>query len=242
MAATLRSEWGKTWSVRSGWLCLVGAALLVAFVATSLANDFAHDTTTGHVPPDATMATIDAVGPALLLGSAAFAMFAVLLVTSEYTTGSIRSTFQAQPRRHVVLAGKAVIAAGCALVSGAATAAAAYAGSEYFLTTHAAGGAPSLVDTAVRGGVLCGVEAVLVVGLGAVVRRSVGTLATALVLLTGTVVLPDRVNAWTPGGQAARLLDSASDGTDQLVALAVLVAWSAAVYGLGAVLLHRRDA
>jgi ABC-2 type transport system permease protein len=242
---TLGSEWGKAWSVRSPVLCLLGAALLTATAAVTFANDFVHGITIGERAADATLPLDQAVGPAVLIGTTAFVAFALLPVTAEYATGSIRSTFLVQPRRRVVLAAKAVVVGGSALVTGIVAGAVAVAGSRLVLGTHAApSGAPGPLP--VKVGLVLGLDAVLVVGLASLLRSSVGTLAAGAVLTTATAVLPDRLNAWTPAGAGLRLL--AGDpgqypaGHAGSVALAVLVAWSAVMYATGAWLLERRDA
>src|ERR1700709_2424737 len=63
MWRTVGAEWGKTWSVRAPWACLVATAALIMGTATSLANDFVHGIGTGEQPAGATMAVVDAVGP-----------------------------------------------------------------------------------------------------------------------------------------------------------------------------------
>src|SRR3978361_635206 len=110
MWRTVGSEWGKTWSVRAPWACLLATAALVLVTATSLANDFVHGVGTGEHPPGAVMPLADAVGPALQFGQLVFATFALQLITAEYSTGSISATLRAQPRRHLVVLSKATIA------------------------------------------------------------------------------------------------------------------------------------
>lgn len=103
MLATLWSEWGKTWSIRSPLICLAGAMALTVATAMTLANDFLHSMRIGETPPDATLLPIDVVTQAVLTGLVVFAAFAMLPVTSEYTTGTIYSTLRAQPQRLRVL-------------------------------------------------------------------------------------------------------------------------------------------
>ncbi|WP_194906969.1 ABC transporter permease [Catenulispora rubra] len=92
----IRSEWIKLWSVRSTW-----CALYVAAVGTiGLAATYALVAKPGEVEP--TNALQGAV-----FGQLAFGVLGVLVVSSEYTTGLIRTTFATVPRRRVVIAAKA---------------------------------------------------------------------------------------------------------------------------------------
>jgi ABC-2 type transport system permease protein len=245
MRATLASEWGKTWSVRSPALTLLGGALLTLVVALSLANDFVHGITVGRAPADATMPVPDALAPALLFGTTVFVAFAMLPVTSEYATGSVRSTFLAQPRRGLVLAAKTIVVALGSTVTGALVGAAGLLGTRWVLGDHAAPlDAPALL--VLKAGLLLAAYAVLVAGVACVVRSPAGTLAAGIAVTSGTLFFPERVNAWTPGGAGLRLLAGDTGqypgAADSLVALAVLAAWAAAGYAAGAWLLNRRDA
>jgi ABC-2 type transport system permease protein len=230
------------WSVRSPALCLLGAGVLTVLAALTLANDFVHGITIGDRAADATLPPDEAVGPAVLLGTAVFVAFAMLPVTSEYVTGSIRSTFLAQPRRRLVLAAKTAVTAGSGLVVGVVTGWAAEAGSRLVLGDHAApSGTPG--PLALNVGAVLALDAVLVAGLASLLRSPVGTLAAGMTITSAALMLPDRLNAWTPAGATVRLI-SGDHGEYPAgpVALAVLVAWSAAVYAAGSWLLERRDA
>ncbi|MEU4168358.1 ABC transporter permease [Streptomyces sp. NPDC026665] len=98
----LHSEWTKIKSVRSTmWtlgtflLLVIGIGLLVAVQTT--------DEEFGDVP-----FTVPAfIG--LLLGQLCLLTLGVLVVSSEYGTGMIRTTFTASPQRHRVLAAKLII-------------------------------------------------------------------------------------------------------------------------------------
>lgn len=242
MWATLRSEWGKTWSVNAPWLCLLGTALLIMITATSLANDFVHSITIGENDADASMPVTDAVGPAVLFGLVVFAAFAMLLVTAEYSTGSIRSTLQAQPRRQLVLASKALIGMACGLVIGALIGWAALAGSEAVLGNLAAVTAEPDAAVVGRVAVLLALDAALVIGLAAIIRSAVGTLAVSFILLTATLALPSRVNVWAPGGAASQFLSGSTVSYPLLAGLAVVAGWTFVVYLLGSWSLNSRDA
>ncbi|MEZ0106951.1 ABC-2 type transport system permease protein [Catenulispora sp. EB89] len=111
----IRSEWIKLWSVRSTW-----CALYVAVAGTiGLAATYALVAKPGEVEP--TNALQGAV-----FGQLAFGVLGVLVVSSEYTTGLIRTTFATVPRRRVVIAAKAGLLFAVLVVVGEAVSFAAF--------------------------------------------------------------------------------------------------------------------
>lgn len=242
MRATLSSEWGKTWSVRSPWLCLAGMVGLIVVTAASLANDFLHGISIGEVEPAATMPTSDAAAPAVLAGLVVFAAFAMLPVTGEYSTGTLRSTLLAQPRRQLVLACKAAITATSGLVVGGLAGGLAEMASGLVLGARAEEMPGSSLATLARVAMLLALAGVLVVGLAVIVRSAVGTLAAAFVLLTGTLALPERLAVWLPGGAAAEFLSGGTERYPLATGLLVVGGWAVVAYAAGAWLLERRDA
>jgi ABC-2 type transport system permease protein len=237
----VRAEWGKTWSLRSTFLCLAGAFGLICATAWTLANDFLYGLAHGDPTAGTTMRPIDAVAPAVQFGLLLIAAFAMLPVTSEYASGSIRSTLQAEPRRRVMLAAKTVVSASSAAVAAFATVAAAGGIVRLTLGDHAEADA-SDPATAARAGLIVLVNAVIVVGLAAVVRHSVGALALSFVLFVATLALPPGVAVWAPSGASAAFLTDDSTSYPAVVGLVVTAAWALGVYAAGALVLRRRDA
>jgi ABC-2 type transport system permease protein len=242
MIRALRAEWGKTFSILSPFLCLVGTVLLVVVTTATLGNDFVHGISTGEHPAQLTMRVTDVLGSAVQFGLLTFAAFAMTLITSEYSSGSIRSTFQAQPRRAVVLAGKTIIAAVLGLAAGCITGGLGLASGYLALNGHAAPHAEAPAVTVLRVGALFAVAAALVVAIGAIVRNAVGTLAIGAVLLVGMLALPPSISKWAPAGAAGQFLTASGTDYPPSIGLLVVVAWAAVAYTLASVLLHRRDA
>lgn len=111
----IASEWIKLWSVRSTWF-----ALHVAGAGTiGLAITYALVAKTGDVEPT------DALQGAVF-GQLAFGVLGVLAVSSEFTTGSIRTTFATVPRRRGVIAAKAWLLFAVLVVAGEAMSFAAF--------------------------------------------------------------------------------------------------------------------
>lgn len=176
LAQVARMEWIKLRSLRSTWwtLAITAAGTIAIGVAVG------HDTV--NPASDVTNNGLAGVVPGLLLSGA----LGVLIMTSEYSSGLIRATLAAVPRRPLVLAGKAVVFGGVALVVGEAASFA-----SFFAATAALRHgipAPTLGEPGVlRAVMLSGTGFCLIgllgLGLGAIIRHS----AAALGVLVGGV-------------------------------------------------------
>lgn len=114
----LHAEWTKLRTLASTyWLLLAAAALTIA-VSAAVAAAFSCQPgecalgQTGADPARISLTGID-------LGQAVVAVLAVLAVGGEYSTGMIRLTLAAMPRRLTVLSAKAAVITGCVTAAGA---------------------------------------------------------------------------------------------------------------------------
>ena len=108
LKGALASEFTKLRSVRStywtlGALFIVSVGLAVAITAGTAAN-FANNPG-NKAGFDATQASL---GAFFELGQLIIAVLGAMVITSEYSTGMIRTSLTAQPRRGVVYAAKAI--------------------------------------------------------------------------------------------------------------------------------------
>lgn len=112
LAQVARMEWVKLRSLRSTWwtLAVTGAGTVAIGIAVGL--------DTVNRATDATSNALSGVVPGLLLAG----VLGVLTMTSEYTSGMIRATFAAVPRRPLVLAAKTLVFGGVMLAVGEAAA------------------------------------------------------------------------------------------------------------------------
>jgi len=115
----LRSEWTKFRTLRSTWWSLAAmfvVSLGVSITATAVYT--AHYATLG--PADTAQFHDDTIGlflqPGSTFGQLAIAVLGVLLIATEYSTGMIRATMLATPRRTPVLLAKAAVLAGVVFV------------------------------------------------------------------------------------------------------------------------------
>jgi hypothetical protein len=113
----LRSEWTKFRSVRSTyWTYLVAAVLGIGLAAMICAISASHYSTDPTLrfdwnPTDRSIRSLE-------LAQLAFAVLGVLVVTAEYSTGMIRTSLAAVPRRVRMMTAKLVVFAVASVVIG----------------------------------------------------------------------------------------------------------------------------
>jgi ABC-2 type transport system permease protein len=111
MRQAVHAEWTKLRTVPStGWLLIAVIAVTVGVSAMT--------TSIVKCPASCSADTTKLSLTGILLGQAAVVALAVLVVTAEYSTGMIRVTLAAVPRRSVLLAAKAAVVTAVALAAG----------------------------------------------------------------------------------------------------------------------------
>jgi ABC-2 type transport system permease protein len=259
LAGTLRSEFTKTRSVRSTYwtmfmLVLASLAWSVAFCAGE-ASRWAHMSAADRAGFDPTQSSI--VGLALL-GQLVIVVLGTLSITSEYSTGMIRTSLTVMPRRGVLYGAKATVFAAVALVVAFLTSFASFFLGQALLRSTHAGATLSQPDVlrAVIGSALyvalCGLFAF---GLGAILRSTAGAMTTAYGLLFLVPQLAKALPAawyadverWLPGGDVVNAVTTTQiQNNPNLFSawgeFAVFGAYTAILLILGAVLFRRRDA
>ena len=115
LAGTLRSEFTKLRSVRSTyWTIAAVVVVSVGFAAIAglaIANNI-HNNPVNKAGMDTTQASL---GAFFELGQLIIAVLGVLVITSEYSTGMIRTSLAVMPRRGVLYAAKAMVFAAVTL-------------------------------------------------------------------------------------------------------------------------------
>ncbi|MCX5329655.1 ABC transporter permease [Streptomyces sp. NBC_00140] len=255
----LRAEWAKFWSLRSSWITLGVALLLLVAIGAIASATYSPDAVAGDGPPGpGGGGASDAVSLALTgltFASLAIGVLGVLVSAGEYSTGMIRSTLAAVPRRLPVLWSKSAVFGAVALVITTAAALAAFTlgsvgldGEKIALSLGDDGVLRSLVGA----GLYLGLVAVWGVALGALVRSTAGGIAIlvgVLLILGGLATLlpdswEDTVTPYLPGnaGSAVYSLHEASDSLSPGAGLAVFVGWVALTLAGAAYRLARTDA
>jgi ABC-2 type transport system permease protein len=112
LGEALHAEWTKLRTLPgTPWLA---AAIVAATVSVSTAAASAVSCPSGSCGVDPTKLSLTGID----LGQAVAAVFAVLVISSEYSSGMIRITMSAVPRRVTVLTAKATIVSGLVLAAG----------------------------------------------------------------------------------------------------------------------------
>jgi ABC-2 type transport system permease protein len=251
-ARVIRSEWIKFWSLRSTGVTLAVAFALLVGIGLLAASMYGSDT--GGPGPNGDSGPVDTSLAGLNFAQLAFGTLGVLFMAGEYSTGMIRSSLTAVPKRLPVLWGKIAVFTGVAFVAGLAGAAIAFTGGQALIGDAGASWSDPGVARAVIGSavVLAG-SGVLGLALGALMRSTpaaITTLFGALFLLTGVaqLLLPE---GWRDGvsqvlptnaGEAFTAVTQSSGALTPWAGLAVFVAYLAAVTAAGAWRLRRSDA
>jgi ABC-2 type transport system permease protein len=256
--AALNAEWTKlTTTPGPRWMLL---AVIIATAALGVLADAATRCPSGSCQVDPAKVSLTGI----YLSQAIVVVFAAAVMSSEYSTGMIRVTFSAMPRRGAVLAAKAAVITGPVLAAGAVAVLGSLLAGGLILPGHgftAAHGYPALsmadgpVLRAATGSVLYLVLiGLLSLGAAAVVRET----AAAIGIVLGLLYIVPVVAATLGGSHLARHLQQIAPMTAGLTiqattglrglplspwaGLGVLAAWSAAALLAGGLLLRLRDA
>ena len=133
----LRSEWVKLRSVRSTfWALTVTVVLgigLGALISAVTAHGYAKFSVSDKLSWDPTALSLDGIGIATL----AIAVLGVLCISSEYSSGMIRTSLIAVPKRGRVLAAKSLVFAVVTFVVGEAVSFTAFFAGQALISGHA---------------------------------------------------------------------------------------------------------
>jgi ABC-2 type transport system permease protein len=258
MQDSLYAEWTKLRTTAStSWLL---AAVIAATVALGAVADAAARCPAGRCPIDPAKTSLTGI----YLGQAIVVILAAAAISSEYSSGMIRVTFTAMPRRITVLAAKAVTITALVLAAGGVAVLGSVLAGRLILPGHGftpAHGYPPLwlgdgpVLRAAAGSVLyLALIALLSLGAAVAVRDTTATIGTVLGLLyvvpivaagLGNSHLARHLQQVAP--MPAGLAIQATTGLRSLpispwAGLGVLAAWAAAALLAAGLLLRLRDA
>jgi ABC-2 type transport system permease protein len=247
----LHAEWTKLRTAGgAGWLLLAAIVVTVALSALAAAAVGSPSAEPVSDPVKASLTGVQA-------GQALVAVLAVLVISGEYGTGMIRVTLAAAPRRHEVLAAKAVLLTGVVLAAGTLAVLGSVLAGRFILPPAVP--ALSLSDAstlrAAGGSVLYLVlVALLALGAATTVRDAAAAMGVVLGLLYLFPIVSSLVSdpAWQRhlrqiGPATAGLAIQATANLRDLpvspwAGVGVLTAWAAAALFIGGLLLTRRDA
>jgi ABC-2 type transport system permease protein len=255
-AAALKAEWTKFRTVAGPSCLLAGAVTLTVAVGAAAASAARCQSAKCGIDP--AMVSFTGIGP----GQAAVAVAGVLAIGNEYSTGMIKLSLTAMPRRLTWLFAKAAVLTAPVLAASAlAVAATALAGrlilpGHGFTPAHGYASLTSATDLRAAAGAVLYLTLIALFGLGlaAAVRDS----AAAIGLVLGVLYLFPIAAAVISNPPLARHLDQigplpagqdaqATTGLNNLPltpwqGLGVVALWTAAALLLGALVLRSRDA
>jgi ABC-2 type transport system permease protein len=248
----VRSEWTKLWSVRSTWWSLL--ALIVVTIGLSTLISWGTSTSATDIdrsdfdPTETSLAGI-------VFGQLVIAVLGAMTITSEYTTGGLRTTLTAVPQRLRVLGAKLLVFLVVALAAGLIVSFGSFlAGQLFFASKHveASLGDDHVLRAVVGGGLYIAASGLFAFALGALLRQ---TAAAITVAIAGLLVLPpltgllpgsigDTVNklfTTNAGGQILSVVPN-DDALGPWTGFLVFVAWGVVLLVIGGTLMQRRDA
>jgi ABC-2 type transport system permease protein len=251
----VRSEWTKLRSVRSTYWTLVVAAAaaigLSALISSIYVNRYDGLSAIEKATFNPTAFSLNG----LFFAQLAIAVLGVLVITGEYSTGMIRSTFAAVPQRRTVLAAKAAIFGAVTLVVGTVSCFIAFFVGQAILSAkgiEAHIGDPGVLRSVFGAGLYLSVLGLLALGLGALIRHSAGAIAAVfglLFVLPGVVAtLPsswsNAIEKYLPSNAGQAIFRTIRDRStlSPWVGFGVFCLYAAAVLVGAAVALTRRDA
>lgn len=258
-ADLMRSEWTKFRTLRSSWWSL--AAMLVVSLGVSIAATavFSADYHDNKLSAgDRLHFRDDTVGlflqPGSTFGEVAIAVLGVLLIASEYSTGMIRATILAAPRRTPVLAAKAAVLAGIVFVLAEAIAwIAFFAGSAIARQdVDVTPGTPGSLRAIIGFGVVMTLTALISLSIGTLLRHTAGAISVALAMST---VVPGLLGI-IPGSLGEHLQNALPSPAGQLImdrtvnagtpygqwtGLGIMIAWTVGLLALAFWSIKKRD-
>ncbi|HEY7145206.1 MAG TPA: ABC transporter permease [Streptosporangiaceae bacterium] len=257
--ALLLSEWTKIRSVRSTiWSLTAFVVVTVGFTAL-----FTWLTEANWNGPraGARNARIIAdpvgfiLGAGLGLGQLALCVLGALLITTEYSTGVIRASLLAVPRRLPMLAAKGVVFSALVIVLGEIVVFSSFFIGATILSSHVhiTLSEPGFARAVYGGGLYLTVLSLFALAIGSIIRHTAGAISTVigvvfvLPILSG--LLPGswgaHINAYLPV-QAGSLISHTRQQPDDLLSpwqgFGVFCLWTAVLLAVASYLLARRDA
>ncbi|SDZ02722.1 ABC-2 type transport system permease protein [Amycolatopsis xylanica] len=246
----IASEWTKFWSVRATWWSLAAAAVLMAAYSVMGGWAIARAGETGSVRSIA-------INGAFYMAQFPVIAVATLFVTSEYASGSIRSSLLWVPVRNRLLLAKSAVLLPVLSVLGAALAGLAMVVGGFVAGDHASRiPAGEVVLTIAGMAAYFALLGLLCLGIGTALRSTAGAIVSVIVLLLmvpmlvgalGADALIDYfpgfagINGMLPKGELNPVFHTPTVYAPWIGMLSC-AAWSVGALAAGSVLLRKRDA
>ncbi len=250
----VRSEWTKFRSVRStywslfvGLLLLIGIGILVCAIFTARWSHLGAHERASFQPLRASLVGVN-------FAQLAVGVLGVLVITAEYSTGAIRATFSAVPKRLPVLWAKTGVFAAVAFVLSLPAVFIVFFAGQSILSAHHVNVSisdPGVLRALLGAALYLMVMGVFGLGLGAILRSTAGGISAlaAIVFVLPPVVglFPSSfANAVTPylpsnAGGAVWTIHPDANALAPWPGLAVFCGYAVVAIAIAALLMLRRD-
>lgn len=281
-AGALRSEFTKIRSVRSTYwtlfalvLVCVGIGALFSWGQTERLIHIAQGTTLRGrpLPPGKATALLAAIRQEVRSGAVGISLFGLLFgqliivvlgaltITSEYSTGMIRTSLTTMPRRGTVFAAKCVVFGVVALITGLVTSFLAFLIGQAILSSQHVNttlGHPGVLRAVIGGGLFLAVCGLLSFGIGAILRHTAGAITAGIGLMFVVMILSNFLpgppsgwlgqadfDKWIPFYAGSHIWQDQMVGVNPFspwVGFGVFCGYAAVAVIGGLVLFRRRDA
>jgi ABC-2 type transport system permease protein len=245
----IRSEWTKFRSLRSTWLTMAVTAVLCVGVGAIASGGQAGTYTAASWDPTAASLT------AITVAQLAIGVLGVLVMTSEYATGTIAPSVAAAPRRGRLLAAKATVLAAAAVVLAQLIGFTSFFVGQAVIAgagvPHATLGQPEVLRAVIGSGLYLAVIGLLGLGLGAILRSTAGAIGmlVSITLLVRAVAqaLPEAWAKWmdrywpTAAGEQVVAVLRGPNALGPWSGFAVLCGFVLVVCAAGYLVLRTRD-
>ncbi|MGK5533395.1 ABC transporter permease [Streptomyces sp. URMC 129] len=248
----LLSEWTKIRSVRSTLWTLATALVVTAALGTLISllvrTTYEDLSRADRLTFDPTATSFAGIA----LGQLAMIAYGVLVVSGEYSTGMIRASLAAVPRRGVLMTAKVAVATALALPVGLAT-----GFLTFFLGQAALGGhrtdlgEPGVLRAVSGAGLYLGLIALFAMGVAWALRSpmlSFGVLMPFFFLISSilaNVSATEKIGDYLPDQAGSRIMRVVDDGERPYGpwgGLTIMLVWIAAALLAGFLVLRKRDA
>src|SRR5207253_10922408 len=178
----VRSEWTKLYSLRSTrWSLFAGILLTIAFPVIFAAATSSHwGSMSAHERADRQPLDIALAG--VNVSQLAVAVLGVLVITGEYSTGMIRASFSAVPKRLPVLWAKTAVFGVVTLLLMVPSVVIAFVASQAILSRHhilqISFSHPGVARAVLGGAAYVVLVGIFALGIGAMLRNTAGGIAT----------------------------------------------------------------
>ncbi|MET9934571.1 MULTISPECIES: ABC transporter permease [unclassified Streptomyces] len=255
-SAVLRSEWTKIRTVSSTVWTLASALLVTvamgAALSAVLASQFDDLGEAERLTFDPTLVSFSGTA----LGQLAMVVFGVLVVGTEYSSGMIRTSLAAVPRRGTFLFSKIAVAGVLALLVGLVTSFLTFFLGQALLGDHGTTiGAENVLRAVVGGGIYMGLIAVFSMGVTAMLRSSMLSLGILMPFfflvsnILAAVPKAKEVARYFPDQAGSKIMQVVPGAMDSDKApygpwggLGIMLLWVAAALLGGYLVLRKRDA